>query len=141
MLLYLIPAFAIAVLLTNLTTRLGRRRFVVEHVIFSIHTVTFFLVASLVVLLPTMVGLLLAFGLLNAWTPLGGTLGRALDSDVATAVVFCGVVAWYLAHASRRYYGDSRAAAAVRSAVLCAAFFGLVTAFRKALFWAALWTA
>ncbi len=140
MLLYLIPAFALAVLLTNQTTRLGRRRFAVEHVIFAIHTTTFFLVSALVVLLPTIVGLMLAFGLLGAWTPLGGTLARALDSDVATTVVFCGVVAWYLKHASRRYYGDAPTAATLRAAVLCAAFFGLVTAFRNALFWATLWT-
>jgi hypothetical protein len=125
LMLVLVPVLAL------LLQGIFRRRYYVEHLVFSTHFFAFFLVfltAVVAALRLTFLGVRAALGSTPRWlAPLGGETGLTLMLGLGTGV--------YLTRALRRCYGQSARAAAATAIVLAVAVLGLlVVVYKNALF-------
>lgn len=125
----MIPMFAAAVAVVSVR----RRRFTVQHLVFSVHTF-----AMLLILIPA-VGLPVEAGL-RAWARWRGVpLGwQVVDQTVSTALLVA--FGTYVALALRRAYGDGRAGAAAKAVVLCVALGAVLFVYRFVLFFTTFWS-
>jgi hypothetical protein len=128
---FLVPAVGLVVM--GLQIRRGRTY--VEHLVFSLHAITWMLLLLLVAV-PLVARPLALHVLAPAVQAMGSLsnrqLNRVLDSSLALfiAVAFAG----YLSVALRRVYGDRRRTAVVKAVVLATAFMALFLGYRTVLF-------
>jgi hypothetical protein len=125
----MIPMFAVAV--AGVSIR--RRRFAVQHLVFSVHVF-----AMLLILIPA-VGLPveLPLRLWARWR--GAPLPWQVVDQVVSSVLLV-AFGTYVALALRRAYGDGPVAAAAKAVVLCVALAAAVFAYRFVLFFTVFWT-
>jgi hypothetical protein len=100
-----------------------RRRFLIEHVVFALHTYSFWIFWLCLVLI--------AARLLTLVDP--GLRLTSFTDNILTAFEFGGL-AVYLFLALRRFYSDSRAASAVRAILLTVAAYCIMLTYRWFLF-------
>lgn len=128
LLLAVVPLFAGVVALLYLGS--GRRY--IEHLIFSIHFYSFWLIVTLAV--PVAIVLIVkAFGLLRHAVTSAPSEKRYIPESPLIATMFFGCWIW-LASALRRVYESTRTGALVKSAVLAVVLIVLLLGFRDLVF-------
>jgi thiamine biosynthesis protein ThiS len=128
--LVMVPLFAAALLVLEWRPK----RYLSEHLVFSLH----YLAAFLVVL---MIGLSGIFAAAGRVCLLWGTSPRFLQSDAVISVLGAIVLGMHLFIALRRFYHDSAFAAATKAFALLGATYCILQAYRIVLFLSALYTA
>lgn len=115
------------------------KRYFVEHLIFSLHFYSFWLIVTLVVPL-TVLGVLLATKFFVGAAQ--GTVARPrahIGEDALLSMMFVGC-AIYLMEAVRRVYGVGRLRAIAEGVVLSAAVIGIIAVYRDVLFYVVVWS-
>jgi hypothetical protein len=107
------------------------RRYFLEHLVFTLHFYSFFLLA-----IPAFTGItsLLVLG----WMRLGGAAPWWINSDSVVGVLMLTLCAVYLRVAMQRYYGGHRLAVIARTLVLGAGLLAALQAYRFLLFFSVL---
>ncbi len=126
----MVPMFALFVGLFTI----GRRRFVVQHLTFALHTFAFLFcfipVASYVIQKP-LVRIL-------TWLNFKGNGDLGFDGQVSTAMGIC--IGIYIAMALRHAYGFGRTRSVITGAALVLGFDIALQAYRALLFWVTFWS-
>lgn len=131
LLIFLVPAVALVVM--GLQIRRGRTY--VEHLVFSLHSVTWMLLL-LLVLVPLLGRPLVEHVLGPAAEAFASVDARQIEEvlDDSLALFIALAFAGYLSIALRRVYGDGRWIAVAKAVVLSAAFMALFQGYRTVLF-------
>jgi hypothetical protein len=129
LILTMVPAFALLVGIIHA----GRKRYVLEHLVFALHFYSAFLILVVIVA----VCFLLPMGIVDAAMHTRSTNSPILDQLLG--LVSAGTLFWYLQRALRRTYGDGWIFASVGAAMLAAGAVYIVFGYRTLLFLTTFW--
>lgn len=119
----MIPGFALCVALLQWR----RRRYLVEHLVFSIHTYAAFLILGPATLLAMGIPVLLQF-------LVTGTSSIGEIPDPVIGLAFSAILIWYLRRALMTVYGDGKWAATAGAMALTASLVFVLMCYRTVLF-------